>query len=972
MALPRFILSILLIIFFINYSYAIFVEEGAESYFYTNNPQPNIDIKIELAAEPLTVKNASLIIGDSLVDYKVFEQLIPFGGKGDFSFKINRDISNLSSAAYFKLYVYGEISKYDVNFFGSPSEFRIRYDGQTPQIISDLTNNIIKSADDYNELIKINEKISSYNIFLNGRIVKSYVGIPSQDISQYKDFILINNLSNLIDGANDLKITFKDLAGNENSAKYELYYIGSPLTIDLLTKKNDSSLKYFYDVNYKGLFDGKIYSTQENFDLKIKSSKPAQCYMSTGLFNFKEFNDISNSSLKKLISANGIEHKISVNSNGGHLWLACVVNTFPREIVYLSETMGLGKVLIPIEIVDSTVLDFTIEYPISEIISEIFDINLKSNKKAACFYSLNGAKEVPIPSSDYLFHEASNVQSVPGDHTLKYRCFDVLGNDIEKTRALKINPKLGFKILDYSPKYSSTSSVTVNLDLNLDIECKYSSDNKITPQSYASLSPLSGTGLTKSFSASGLIEGEDNFFFIFCNKDDTLVSDSIKIIFDPNGPQIYNFSFVNNGVKSDYLASKEKMKIEFEINSSIEIANYTIEFIGGDEPKIETFQSRKASFKDNLSLYTAIRVYATNKAGIKGNIIQKSLIFDLDQPIISFPKSSGKVKIICADSTSSCDRVYYGFSLSPLNCNAKIHYPISGNTSIEFGKNNYICADAYDKVGNKASSFESLFSNTAVVIDNPDNFDINDSDGDNNIIDVGDSDTNESDDNNEIDYIDNGDDDLYNPGDFENGDNSNSSTYWLVAAIVLVLFGISGGGYYAYKKGYLNEQLKKMGFKVPNQTQNNNLGQTQNGAPYYTSNINKNNLSGNANNKRVKISNYDKQLEKLNKFVNEKISSDNAVYDKFKKSSSQDTSSEDSLMRKKEKVSSIDEEDFDEFYAKSRGELLDKEASKSIEKEAEEFEKFYEEDKNKKELEKDSEKNSNKDESKSKSGKSKK
>ncbi|MCA9459970.1 MAG: hypothetical protein KC550_05475, partial [Nanoarchaeota archaeon] len=538
----------------------------------------------------------------------------------------------------------------------------------------------------------------------------------------------------------------------------------------------------------------------------------------------------------------------------------------------------------------------------------------------------------------------------------------------------KINPKLGFKILDYSPKYSSSSSVTVNLDLNLDIECKYSADNKITPQSYASLPSLTGSGLKKSFSASGLIEGEDNFFFIFCNKDDTLVSDNVNIIYDPNGPLITNFSFVNSGIKSDYLASKDKMRFEFELKSSIEVANYTLELIGGDSLVTEIFHSKKASFNMNLSPYTAIRVYATNKVGIKGNVIQKSLIFDLEEPIISFSKSSGKVKIICTDITSSCDKIYYGFSLSPLNCKAKINYELSGNTSIEFGKNNYICADAYDKVGNKVSSFESLFSNTAVVIDDPNNDDINETDlDDDNVIDLDDDNNYNKTDDGKIDYVDDGDDDLYNPGDFDNRDPSDSNTYWLIAAIVLVLFGISGGGYYAYKKGYLNEQLKKMGFKLPNQNSNNGQGISQNGTPYYTSNINKNNLSGNANNKRVKTSNYDKQLEKLNKFVNEKISSDNNIYDKFKKTPSNSNSEADSLMKKKEKISSISEQDFDEFYANSRGEILDKNASKNIEQEAEEFEKFYEEDKNNKESEESEESNkSETNDSKSKKEKSKK
>lgn len=518
MTLSRFILCLLLIISFANYSYSIFVEDGQSSYFYTNNPQPNIDVKIDLAAEPLIVKNASLMINNSLVDYKIFETKIPFGGKGDFSFKITRDLSNISQNIFFKLYVYGEISKYKVDFFGSPNEFGIRYDGKKPQITSGLNNNIIRSNSNYNEVLQIDEKISSYSIFLNGRIVKSVVESQSQDISNYKNFIQINNLTNLVDGANDLKIVFKDLAGNENSEKYELYYVGSPLSIELLTKKNDSSLKYFYDVNFKGLFEGKIYSSQESFELKIRSSKPSECYISTGLFNFKEFDTISNNSLTKLQSDKGIEHRTNVNVNDGDIWLACVVNSFPREIVYLSETMGLGKVLIPLEIADQKVLDFEIEYPISEIISEIFDINLRSNKKAACFYTLDNGNEVAIPSSDYLFHEFSNVQSNPGEHNLIYRCFDILGNDVKKTKTLKINPKLGFKILDYSPKYSSSSSVTVNLDLNLDIECKYSADNKITPQSYASLPSLTGSGLKKSFSASGLIEGEDNFFLYFVIK----------------------------------------------------------------------------------------------------------------------------------------------------------------------------------------------------------------------------------------------------------------------------------------------------------------------------------------------------------------------------------------------------------------------------------------------------------------------
>ena len=272
-------------------------------------------------------------------------------------------------------------------------------------------------------------------------------------------------------------------------------------------------------------------------------------------------------------------------------------------------------------------------------------------------------------------------------------------------------------------------------------------------------------------------------------------------------------------------------------------------------------------------------------------------------------------------------QIKYSLSNSKESCTPSTDY-ISG--LIEVGNNKWICAWAKDRAGNEIRAKEKVSPLPPQSQGGSVSGEISQRDEDEREEEKG-----------EQEELDDG----FETTDIDEGEDSGGGKGLIIAAIVLVVVSISGGGaYYAYRKGYLDTQLEKFGIK-----RNKSLKPLGKSPVRFTTGS-----SGVSSDNKQDLkpkTKYDSHLSKLNRFIDDTLKSGQSVFDKFDKVDKGKVNKYDDTLLKKRKNVKYSKEDFDDFHSKSNASGKSS-PKKSLEDEAQDFEKFYKEKKSSQDIKK--------------------
>jgi hypothetical protein len=884
--------------------------------YYVSNSNPQINLSIESPNEPVILESVNLNV-NTIDNFKLLDGFLGVGENLEYSFLSSVDfgISNLTSSdeIFFSLNAKGFDDK-KITPKGDPTEFEIIVDKEEPKIYSPVEDsNININTNDNLISFRFNENLLSYRILLNGNVVQEYRNPSSFQEDFFNNFDYRVDLSKLAEGENTISIEYFDLAQNKGSSSFGISFRDSDLSVTLVTKKEDSSLNYFFDKNFREFFANTIYVADEDYTLTIRTSKVSTCYFSNSLLSFREIYDVAQKT--KMDSSNGLTHTSQMNTLNSKIWVACENPVYPDDVVYLSKEMNIPG-LINVKRYTGESVSIENILPSTLVSSNLFDVYVNTNVPAVCKYSLNG-NDIYLSSNDFLNHNKFDLNLNDGSYNFNFECFDVLYNKDSQSRTIKVDSLNGVKVVDFDPKYTNLQTTSVKISFSEESICKFSSKQE-SSSNFDSLSELTGSGLQKSFEASGLSIG-DNKFYIYCEKEGEIWSSNINVVYDSAGPQLSNLTFVNNGIESDYVAGYSQIGFNFNVVSLTPIDKYyaTVFMENGSETFI--FSSNRDSIIGNFQGASKISVRAQSIIGVNSSTLEKVIKFDLTEPVINFNSLGDRISISCFDLESGCNLIRYGLAKTAIECEPILTYDL--NSSVETQDYNYICALGRDGVGNEVTAQKVILFD----FEKPEE----------NLTDSFENVTFETDSQEEIDP--------FVPSSFKpETSGSGGLGFGIIAALVIVFASLGGGSYYAYRKGYLDEQLKKFGIVKGSSNSSNSSSSNNNSSNNSKSSLfNRKNKSG-SNEK----DSYEHNYNKLNQFIDSTLKKGNDIFDKFEGGSKGKVKEyEDSHMS--EKKGEISGKDMDEFYKKSK-ELEDvSKKSNSTDKDAEDFEKYYKDKKGK-------------------------
>jgi hypothetical protein len=904
--------------------------------YYVNNTIPEIEVHIKIPTDNLIVRGASLRYNGvenylDLTDEKIlvgtYEHIVEiklsdFSGQGPIESEDD---------VYFELDVVKDGTETEIETDGEPVKFNIILDTEVPKLLNYESNNILVSKLDEEFSFKFSEKISEFKIIdMSGKLILKKPSEVKFYEDEYSNIITFKfGVRQLIEGNNNYIISFSDLAGNKVKKEINFASKGDELNIKLLTRKDDSSLKYFYDMENSDFFGNKIQFMNDEYDLVIETNKKANCYFSSSFTNFVDYKDLlSTADYSSFSSSDNLKHTYSM-SGQTLVWIACQDLGFPDEVVYLNKILGFGNELVRFEkyILNFEILKF---YPQVIVSNRPFDIEVHTSQNTICSYDINngGVRGFLDNSSiDYKKHTQGDIDLIDGSHNIKVECYDKVYNVKSEIKNVLVDTTSGPRVIGEKEFYSDSKTTSILLQFSEDAEC-VSSKDQIDASGFNSSTPISGTGLEKIITPSDLEVGK-NDYYIYCKKGGQLISSKIEILFDPAQPTIKDLVFVNNEGSSEYLVDDKKISYKIKYEGLIPVDRYEVKIEYSNFTIKENYSKRSGVYLGDISNAKKFKIKLVNILDKTSNELEKTIKFDLEAPIVSIRKSGSNKKITCVDDKSGCKKVYYGFSQTAINCNANTIYVLG--EEIVVGDNSYICARAIDFVGNEDIDQVSLFDGTF-------GFDGNQGEVDENGVLIDDS-------GNNIDNLnnDNGDtipkndvdDNPFTQTSEDESTTSDSNGLIIAAAIIVLLGGIGGGGYYAYREGYLDKQLEKFGI-FRKSTSSGVLSPSAgiSGSSVYTP-ISK---TKKGKNDPIKKTGYDRNLKKINSFIDDTLSQGDDVFDSFSSTSKGKTKGYDDTLLKGTSPKKKSQE-----FSLNKNNGISKDSVESIEKQAEEFENYFKE-----------------------------
>ncbi|MCA9486640.1 hypothetical protein H6501_02070 [Candidatus Woesearchaeota archaeon] len=725
-----------------------------------------------------------------------------------------------------------------------------------------------------------------------------------------------------------------------------------PFSLKLLTKKDDSSLNYFYDKNFKNFFAGTIFTRESSISLVVQSNKPASCFAAEGFIQetpVPSFNEVL--SKTKMISESGLLHQtplLSLNALSPVLyWIACK-NDETGEILYLNAELGEDLRLLKIQQYTGENLAIqTMEPADSEILTySPFPVTASTNVAALCFLGLD---EVPSYRQNALMSSSSadtykkhSTEAEPlksGAHSLNLLCYNKVFEEAARVHTLSLDTTKGLQISSISPSKASEYPVTINFRLSEPATCYYSLQELNDLSQITTLTQATGTGQNKQIPLlSGLIKGK-NQIFIYCTKNNQLAAYvSHELFFDNSVPELSQLVFINDGIPSEYLSSNSSATVRFSYTSATPVSTFYVYFTRTDGSSSEPVQfpssnalangTQTLTVTEDLASFSSLSVVGQTTYGKNTSPLTKTLLFDFQVPSLEFSLSGTSLSILCTDAGSGCYDILYDTKAGPLGCVPSL--PYSENSSIQILDYTFVCAKARDKAGNSVEFSQYVGEigdngGTGPVIDEEE-----EEEGDY---------TQPGEEEEEGEYEEEEDDNSYEPITLPPENTSGNFPYLIVVALILVLAGVGGSGYYAYRKGYLDKQLKKFGIEPKGTSNRNTFGDTQKGSQTFTTSRSEHpQYTGVPRDIPTNQSKYDTHLNRLNTFIDEKIKHSEELAKAFDKKKN----NEDSLMKTTPKRD-VSQEDFDEYYQKQRGGSSGLGNNKNVataKNEAEQFENF--------------------------------
>lgn len=933
----------ILLLFFLSSVYSIeVIDQNGDYVSFINKKNPTLDISVRSLSEPIYVRFANLSVDSNNFRYTNFHSDRIFESESKFTLKFTDFSSNIEnlidedSQIFFSLYVEDEngdrvIGRQDV----SP-DIHFRFDIRAPEFLNvernydiDSTNSIISFVAD--------ERISKYELILGSEVIKSeeFTGLFLTD---YRTSLDVDFSSITQEGFYNPILKITDLAGNSKSQEINLTFTGESLTLKLLTKEDDSTLNYHSDPQFTQLYSGKIFTKTNDVNLKIVTNKAATCYYKNDLGGFTPLvRTLTN--LQEFTSENGIEHSLPItipsSSNSIKALIGCISDFSEVDVAYLNNYLGFPSSLTTIEVYSGANLDITSVSPKSIITSTPFPLEIMTNEKAFCEYSISGSEPSVMSTSDYFSHIVASIDLSNGDYTLLYTCRDLLLNEVDLSSTLSIDTTSGIKVLEYSPKYFSSLPAKIDLLLSESPEsCKFTigeaSEN--IALDYENLASADGTGDEYTITTSTLEPGENDIFVYCLRVNQEISSNKISVLYDSTGIVLSNFTFTKNSKAVEFLSSIEQISFEFEVKSLIPVEKYTVKVFRGTELITQKDITQTSStLSANFTSATALSLQAFADQNTSSQTYSYPMKFDLAPPSLALIFEQGRGTITCLENTGSlCDNssYRYGLSRTPINCIPNSIY----NGSFDTDNFQYACAKVADNAGNIVEVTRQVstgFEEPPEDDDRPSGVPGSRPLGNR-------TDVNETDDldDNETDDLDN--DDPFNPDPFvplEDPDEGGGGGFLVVAAIILLFLVIGGTGYYAYSKGYLDDQLKKYG--IAPRKKSSTL--SQQAGSYYKGVMGKQNSQRKAP-QTGQQSTYDSHLNKLKGFLNETLSKKKDVFDSFKGPERGKVDGyKDTLMKSSGSIKKESTGEFDEFYTSSTGRKL----QDSGLSEAESFEEYH-------------------------------
>lgn len=909
MKFHKIINFLIILTFLINSAYSIGVfDESGDFVYFMNNKDPEINISLKSTAEPIIIDDAYLYLDEQKFIKDINEEILPTQER-KFTFKLsdfNLNTSIWDKNVFFQLLVKSKVGT-TIKPKGDPTYFEIKLDETKPKIIIPTPDQNIELDNSLNRIeFTFDEQIKNYKIILNGKIFKDYKN-PSLFKRDFEKTIKLEiPFETFQEGVNTLKVEFEDLAGNKNEEIYQISFRGDDLTMKLLTNADDNSIKYFYDKNYLQFFNKTIYTSEEKFDLQVRTTKKSKCYFSDNMIFYDTFNNVL--SKEEFSSSDNLLHTIKVDTKEtDKIWVACQNIAFIDDIVYLNDVMGFKNSLVGVKQYLGEKLQINDLFPEELVTSIPFNIDVSTNERAVCKFDFNGISDQLLESKDNRAHTKKEIDSPDGKKDLTVKCFDVINSKATKTNPLTIDRNSGVKIVNYEPKYTNRATIDMKITLSEDAICRHSL-KQVKTSEFSTLEDIPGTGLSRSFKISGLITG-NNYIYVYCKKLNNINNEIIKVIYDSVGPTIQNLTFVNKGIESEYVGSTSEISFRFDVNTLIPIKQYHVEVTGLNSTFKTEVLSNDATIFGDFNDSNKLRIKAENEISMNSTFIQKTVKFDLEPPITQIIKQGNNIQLNCNDLESGCYKITYGFSETGENCETNLNYNVGDSIPTQGFK--YICASSQDKVGN------SDFKQEAIV----QKFNFNETA---NIEDIENTNNNS----NQNGSIPEPEIPIFEPFIPTGLTNDSGSGALVVLGMILILVGAGGGGYYAYRKGYLDEQLVKLGIvKEPKRANSNEETRT--------SDINYDfDNTGSAKIGSTKRKNP--KLKNLDKFIDETLDKRRKIFTEFGKSSKGQVDGYDDTLTKKS-------DSFGDFYKSSdkRQQELNKKDKNTVIEEAEEFEKYH-------------------------------
>lgn len=258
-------------------------DDSKNEYFYnTNNPNPNITVEMLSFDKDFILDNITLTnigSGDVYV-YNLIKKNYDMNVLHDISFSLV-DFENFTSDDFilstgFEVNM-NFVSEEELSFSpaASPRNFILYFDSNLPQL--ENSEPILVSINKFGTL--------SFSELLSKLVIKD----PNGDFVYTKSLPDQSSLSSFFDsdtilfpedyiGEKNLIIEFTDLAGNSVTQNVLFNFEDGPLSINLLTNQDDSSLNYYFSTETPELFGSTIYtSNSDAITLTLETSKKSFC-----------------------------------------------------------------------------------------------------------------------------------------------------------------------------------------------------------------------------------------------------------------------------------------------------------------------------------------------------------------------------------------------------------------------------------------------------------------------------------------------------------------------------------------------------------------------------------------------------------------------------------------------------------------------------------------------------------------------